>query len=450
MRQPASLRLRLLAATAVVLPAFVALTGLGLDQAFREAARTAQQDKMQGLVYSLLGAADEVAGSLTIKEADLPDRDLARPGSRRAAFITNAAGEVVWASDSHSGPSPQLPSPAVGQWHFAHDSEGGRFLLAFGIRWLDQGTDGPAYTIAVRSDAAAYNAQLAAFRRTLGFWLAGATGLLLVMQLLAMWWGTTPVRRLAADIRTVGNGQRCELRGAYPQELQPLTRALDDMIRAEHDRLARQRAALSDLAHSLKTPLAVLRGVTDAPPSDWHQRVADQLATMETIVNRQLSRASTTGHRTLASPVAVAPLADRVARAVEKVYVDRHPRIDVTVPDQLRARIDPSDLYELLGNLIDNALKHGGQQVRVHGTSDNDTLCLEVGDDGPGFAEPHASLAERGVRGDETVPGQGIGLAACRDIVQSLDGDLALGYSEALGGARVTIRLPGVVSRAPT
>lgn len=432
-----------------MLAAFVALTGLGLDRAFRDAARTAQQDKMQGLVYSLLGAAEAGENGLAIAEGDLPDPALARPESGLAAFIADAEGRVLWSSGSWIGPPPTLPTPAIGDWRFERNRGNNHFVLAFGVRWLDDDEQGTDYTVAVVEDTTAYAAQRTAFRQTLGFWLVAASLVLLVVQLGVLWWGTTPIRRLAAEIRTIEAGERAELTATYPRELQPLTQALNAMIRAERARLERQRAALADLAHSLKTPLAVLRGIAESPPADWPNGVSEQVATMQAIVNRQLTRAATAGRRTLTRPTALAPVARRIADAMRKVHAEREPAIDVRMPDALEARIDEGDYYELLGNLVDNALKHGGRQVRIAAHSDGDALYLAVTDDGPGFSSEPGGLVERGARADTRVPGQGIGLAVCRDIVLSLDGDLEIDNSGELGGARVRIRLPDLV-RAST
>lgn len=443
--QPAtSLRFRLLAAAAIVLAAFVALTGLGLDRAFRDAARAAQQDRMQGLVYGLLGAAEPRENGLTITKNDLPEPALARPESGLAAFIAGDDGRVIWTSDSWIGRPPELPTPGTGKWRFEQGPAGNHFLLAFGVRWLDDGDNGTDYTVAVVEDTSAYAEQQAAFRQTLGFWLIAASLALLVVQLGVLWWGTTPIRRLADDIRTIETGERDELTGTYPRELQPVTQALNAMIRAERTRLERQRAALADLAHSLKTPLAVLRGIAESPPADWPNGVSEQVATMHAIVNRQLTRAATAGRRTLTRPISLAPMTRRIADAMRKVHADREPAIDVRIPDTLQARIDEGDYYELLGNLVDNALKHGGRQVRIDAHSEGDALHLAVTDDGPGLSGDPGCLVERGARADNRMPGQGIGLAVCRDIVLSLDGDLELDTGGDLGGARIRIRLPGV------
>ena len=445
MRLSPSIRVRLMAATVVVLVVFLGFAGLGLDHAFKEASRRAQQDKMEGLIYGLLGAAEPRKGGLALAEAELPDRALARPESGRAAFISDDDG-VIWSSESWVGPPPELPEPETGAWRFVHRPSQDRFVLAFGVRWLDQGQQGTPYTFAVVEDTSAYTAQLAAFRRSLGGWLIAAALTLLAMQLAVLWWGSRPIRRLGSEIRAIEAGHRDELKAKYPSELQPLTQALNGMIAAERERLQRQREALTDLAHSLKTPLAVLRGIAESPSGQWPQGLADQVATMEGIVYRQLNRASTAGRRALVSPIAIAAVTERTAGALRKVYAEQDAVIEIDIPDDLRVRMDEGDYYELAGNLIDNALKHGARQVRVSARHEADELHLVIEDDGPGFDAPPGALTARGARGNPAVPGQGIGLGSCRDIVASLDGELVLANQSALGGARVTVVLPGVVT----
>ena len=217
-----------------------------------------------------------------------------------------------------------------------------------------------------------------------------------------------------------------------------LTDNLNHLLVRERAQQQRYRDALADLAHSLKTPLALLKGVA-GDPQLLSQTLPEQLERMNHIVAYQLQRASTAGAARFAVALAVNPVLDKTAASLRKVYAEKGLQLDI-VADEVLWKIDEGDLYELLGNLLDNACKWCRQRVRVTLASDADALHLEVADDGPGVADPQAIL-RRGVRADEQVPGHGIGLAMIADIVHAYGGELAIRRSN-LGGASFCVTLP--------
>jgi Signal transduction histidine kinase len=253
----------------------------------------------------------------------------------------------------------------------------------------------------------------------------------------------SPLRSLANEIHAIERGESSEIAGTYPSELMPLADNLNAMIRTGYAQMARYRNALGDLAHSLKTPLAVLRGVSEDPalPPRWREALADPLQRIQQLGDQELRRAATAGRRVMAEPLLLRPLGDRILEAMAKVHVERHLRLLNLVDPRLRARVDASDLYDVLGNLLDNACKWASTQVRLSASQSTSELLLEVEDDGPGFPPQAERLLERGVRADTRVSGQGIGLATVSDIVSLSEGRLELGTSP-LGGARVRVLLP--------
>ena len=132
----------------------------------------------------------------------------------------------------------------------------------------------------------------------------------------------------------------------------------------------------------------------------------------------------------------------RLATALDKVYVDKRLAFELAVAPKLLARVDTGDLHELLGNTLDNAAKWADRRVRLTATRQGTTLALDVEDDGPGFPAAPERLLERGVRADNRVPGQGLGLAAVAEILRAYEGEIRLERSGGLGGARVAIRIP--------
>jgi two-component system sensor histidine kinase PhoQ len=439
-----SLQSRLLLAGSFVLLAFIALCGAGLESSFRRAALDAQENSMRGLVYALLGAAEpNPSGALELNDGDLPEPRLMQRESGLEAAIYDEAGAVLWRSPSQSGTLPLVIGPEVGNWKLERLGDAGRFALSFGLRWI-VGEAQQRYTVLVIEDPQAYEGQLTVFRRTLWLWLAVAALALLAALVLVLRWGLRPIRQLVGELREVEAGTQGQIERAYPGEITPLTGALNAMIRHERSQLQRYRNALGDLAHSLKTPLAVLRGLSGDPRlgHDAQRQIDDQVTRMQQIADHQLSRAATAGRRALTQPIPVQPIAGKLVGAVEKVYADKRLAFELVLSPRLLARVDSGDLHELLGNTLDNAAKWASRRVRLSAARNGTTLEVMVEDDGPGFPEEPERLLARGVRADSRVPGQGLGLASVDEILRAYEGEIRLGRSAELGGGIVSMRIP--------
>jgi two-component system sensor histidine kinase PhoQ len=237
----------------------------------------------------------------------------------------------------------------------------------------------------------------------------------------------------------------------HPRELEPLTESINAFIESERENLERQRNILADLAHSLKTPLAVLRtrldSGTDGP--ELRAELGEQLKRMNDLVGYQLSRAASGGHKLFAAPLPVEENAEEIVRGLEKVYASKGVLCEFEIDPEARFYGEKGDLQELLGNLLENAFKWARSRVlltaRAGAPAPNRRpgLVLTVEDDGPGIPVDRIALVlQRGVRGDERVQGHGIGLAIVQDIVRSYRGELNVGESDELGGASFEVVLP--------
>jgi two-component system sensor histidine kinase PhoQ len=258
-----------------------------------------------------------------------------------------------------------------------------------------------------------------------------------------------PLGRLQRQIAEVEGGTRSRLQGPWPSELVGVTGGLNALLATEQERLERYRATLGNLAHSLKTPLAALRGLVEAPAALEREAVAPQVDRMQDIVQYQLKRAVMGGGAATLAAVPVAPVLEDLRQALAKVYADRRVAIDLAVDPAVAYPIDRSDLFELVGNLLDNACKYGRSRVRLAARTREEPqwrrpgLELTVEDDGPGIAPPDRDrVLERGARADERVAGQGIGLSVVRDVAAAYGGSVAIDAST-LGGALLTVTLPG-------
>jgi len=257
-----------------------------------------------------------------------------------------------------------------------------------------------------------------------------------------------PLRQLAREVGEVESGRRGRLSGGLPSELVGLARSLNALIETERRRQTRYRHHLDDLAHALKTPLAAMRSILGerGTKDSLHEGLDREVERMDQRVSYQLRRARASGATGLGvEPVPARPLIADIINTLDKVYLDKQVRCELEVPERLSFFGDPGDLSEVVGNLVENAYKYCRQQVTVSGRGVTGGIELLIDDDGPGI-DPDVleQMLERGARADESIPGQGIGLAVVRETVELYDGELALTDS-ALGGARVRVvlRRPG-------
>lgn len=442
-----SLAARVALGVCVVLIVFIAGAALALERAFENSARSALQERLLGHIFLLMAAAEvDPQGRLSMPPS-LPEARFSVPESGLYGQITDADGKVIWQSESNLGVDARFAAMlAAGERAFRElrDSGGRAYLMAsFGIRWASENA-AHGFTFNVAEELSGLSTQVARFRRTLWAWLGAMALLLLIAQVAVLRWGLRPLRAVSAEISAVEAGQQERLLGDYPRELEPLTQGLNELLRHEHGQQKRYRDALSDLAHSLKTPLAVLRGLISEQQGERgaSATLAEQVARMDHIVRYQLQRAATSGWAGLSASVPLRPLVGKLLSTLQKVYADKAVRVDLELPDELSLRVDEGDLMELMGNVLDNAYKWCRTRIRIDAIRDEGNITIRVGDDGAGVNPSLAQrILQRGVRADEQVPGHGLGLAIVRDILQAYEGGIEIAAST-LGGAEVRLSLP--------
>jgi two-component system sensor histidine kinase PhoQ len=318
--------------------------------------------------------------------------------------------------------------------------------LSFSVQWEIATDRNRHFTFEVAESREILGIQMAHFRRSLWGWLGAAALALLLVQGLVLRYGLAPLRRVAAELADIESGARQRLSAHYPRELGRLTERINAFIETGRGRLERSRNALAELAHSLKTPLAVLQSTLDgdADAKDKRRILKEQTARMHRTIDYQLQRAAASGPTPLAPAVELAPLAHRLRDSLLKVYAGKGLSMEIDVDAGIAFHADEGDLVEILGNLLDNACKWADARVRVRaGCGDIDGLWLRIDDDGPGIpADQVDAVLTRGVRADATTPGHGIGLAVVREIVvEAYGGEISVADSD-LGGAAVEIRMP--------
>ncbi len=448
-----SLTTRLLIAGSIVLAAFLGITGYTLDHAFRDKAEQALQERLQAHTLGLIAAAELDTHGILHMPATLPETRYNHTGSGLYAQIARNDGKQTWRSPSMDDINETLISGVPpGDKRFRHGVINGheRYAFALGVTFDLSEEMSEGFTFTVAEDMTNYYEQVADFRATLWSWLGGVALLLLTVQGLILRWSLAPLREVAEDLAAIEAGKQTQLEGRYPREMRGLTDNLNALLASQREHLERYRHTLGDLAHSLKTPLAVLRGELESAEHAAASTAAnEQVQRMNDIVDYQLQRAATSGRLPLAAPVMAATLIRKVANSLGKVYADKRVDCRIKTADGARFNGDEGDLLELLGNLIDNAYKSCQRRVDIgahiinpsSGTHPGLLLCIE--DDGPGIAPDKArAVLQRGVRDDDHHPGHGIGLAIVQDILRVYGGKLTIGAS-ALGGAKLTVSLPG-------
>jgi two-component system sensor histidine kinase PhoQ len=442
-----SLSTRLLASVSVLLLLFFGVAVLVLDSLYRELSDSAMRTRLELQVEGLISASDENPGGKLLPRDSLREVRFANLGSGLYGQIDRNDGEAMWRSESLTGTGLNLAidlAPGEKKLRELRTASGAEVLaLSAGLEWEFPRRRTYRFVYTVAEDLAPYRIELQRFRQQ----LIGGFSVLMVLLLAAMAllfrWVLQPVRQVEHEIEEIEAGRATELANGYPRELVGITANMNALLRSERERLARYRNTLGNLAHSLKTPLAVVRSLAESP------QLQEQITRMDDIVNYQLKRAAMSGGTGLGSaPIEVKGVIDALRETLLKVYADKHLAITANIDSNSRFIGDQGDLMEIAGNLLDNACKFCRKQVRITGQpllspgTRREGLLLVVEDDGPGIAlDQREHVLKRGARLDERVSGQGIGLSVVQEIAQLSGGGVEIDTSS-LGGAKITVRLP--------
>ncbi len=255
----------------------------------------------------------------------------------------------------------------------------------------------------------------------------------------------TGLDRIRGRLSAIHEGRDRRLEGAFPSEVQPLVADLNTLLDERDRAVDRALATAGNLAHGLKTPLAVLSAEADRATTE-HSEIAlsirQQVDRMHRQVDYHLARARAMSGQASGARCLLRDAVDGLARALLRLHASRDLVLDVQVAPDLSVRALDADIEEMVGNLLDNACRWARARVIVTAEAHTDGVHIAIDDDGPGIDESmRQRVLQRGVRADETGPGYGLGLAIVGDLAELYGGSIELGVSP-MGGLRVSLRLP--------
>lgn len=344
----------------------------------------------------------------------------------------SVGGQVVYRSPSLQTDMPLLPIVVDAPQRLSHVDADGTEIVALQSSFLYPENVVVTMSFGLRREAAeSYRLQERAFLEKFVYRMLAAV--ILVLFVLALLVGravSRPLQRIGVSLQRVRSGEQQRIEQAYPSEIQELADELNQLLDSMTGLLERQKTFSANIAHALKTPLAVIKNESDAP------LIQERVRVMLGVIDRNLARASSAAAPSLlALRTPVAPIVQRILDGFGKVYARE---TEFVGAETIQFLGDEADLFELLGNVIENACKFGERKVRV--SLSEETITIE--DDGPGIGERDRQKALAwGARLDETAPGTGIGLAIAKDLTELYQGSIELGQSE-LGGLKVSISLP--------
>ncbi|MFT5282136.1 MAG: two-component system sensor histidine kinase PhoQ [Yoonia sp.] len=449
-----SLRTRIMVSALLIIVVVLPSIGIALNNAFERQVRANVKEQLNAYFYSILAVTEIENGELQMPEA-LLENQFNVINSGLYAFISSDNSlvpltdseqlPIVWFSNSFLGASisQDLPSPKLGNSRFAQIQLNGEshFIYSFTVAFETSGTaantnnKSAPITLHIVKDLAGVIEQQKAFSQQLWTLLLVLIVVLLLIQAFWLAWTLKPLARFTQELNAVQVGELEQLSQQYPKELNAVAKQLNALLRTQQQQRQRYRNALADLAHSLKTPLAVMQS-----QKDLNDASMEQISQINRIIGHQLKRAQSGNSSAWHLGIKVALVSDKLLRTLAKIY----PTIDLSYMRKPKPNItfrgDEADLTEMLGNLLDNACKAAKSTVTLSIYEQDKRLSIVVEDDGEGISNSQKLIVlERGKRADTYKQGHGIGLAIVRDLVDNYQGSLHIDSSIELGGAKFTL-----------
>ncbi|MGM8849682.1 sensor histidine kinase [Salinicola halophyticus] len=450
----APLGARLLVASLVLVIVLLPLAGAGLSYNFRQSATASFDSRLESLLNALLAGmqVDNIGQRLQLNRS-LGDARFDRVYSGWYWQVTDGDDLTL---TSRSLWDQRLPVPQDDDGIHVYEVEGPR---DDDLRMIERDLRLPGHRetvhVALAGSTVELNHEVGRFERRLILSLATFGVLLLAGLALQMRWGLAPLRRMSANLRAVEEGEIERLDTQLPVELKELALAMNGVLERDRRLIERGRAAAGNLAHALKTPVSVLKTLSERFPETQRRPINTELTRIDDAVRHHLARASAAGGVAFSGRVSIHDAIAPVVQGLAKLASRRGIRFDADIDSGATARIDPQDLQELTGNLLENALRWAEGRVLFKVSRVSQGVRLRIEDDGPGMTEAQSEAAlARGVRldvrdagfsagsGSGSGPGgSGLGLAIVEDLMMLYGGTLRLERA-AIGGLAADVWLP--------
>ncbi|WP_448548589.1 ATP-binding protein [Thalassotalea fusca] len=450
-----TLKYRILISAVVMVLLMLPLIGLTIINAYEKHMQSGIKSELTAYSYSILALAEVEEQQLIMPEQLLENRFNAGQSGLYALFVkfNNALpkqkrriqeSDVLWRSPSYLGfaDPKMLPNPNMGEFNFTEliIQNEAHFLLSLSVNFSEVNDVGDnidtPMVIHIVYQKEAFELQMSEFKERLWIVLMLFIMAILLFQVIWLNWTLKPLSTLKQQLAEVEKGKAEHLIGDFPEELQRVTEQINRLLATEQHQRTRYRNALSDLAHSLKTPLAVIQS-----QSDLSELTRNQLASINKIVEHQLKRAQSAGQSAWHMGIEIKPVAEKLLGSLQKIYRDKALEFTLLANEKTVFRGEEGDLLELLGNLLDNAAKAACAKVQLSVNEQPEYIEIIVEDDGLGIAPNKVeSIFNRGMRADTYETGHGVGLAIVRDLVESYQGSIAIQDSHDLRGACFKVR----------
>ncbi|WP_036859706.1 sensor histidine kinase [Porticoccus hydrocarbonoclasticus] len=431
---------RMLATSLILVVLVIPVAGLLLSYNLREAVNTAFDERLESLLNVVLAGIeyDRQTDTLALNQR-LGDARFDQVFSGWYWQISDNASRVL---TSRSLWDQRLPLTAGPQLQYSTISGPNGETL----RKLERDVRLPRLPVtlhvAVAADLSEVDAALARFEQLL--WLSLVS--LGILLLLGIWcqlhWGLEPLRRIRSNLQAVERGDCERLDTDLPEELNNLATAINTVLERDRQLMSRARTAAGNLAHAIKTPVSVMMTTTEQLPASQRETMASELKRLNEAVRHHLARASAAGPVVLRPRVTLSVALEPVFNGISRLAERKNITFQKPEVPPLQLQIDAQDLQEIVGNLLENALRWATSKVVMAIYSEADNLHLSIMDDGPGMSSQSRDEAlQRGGRLDEQRSGSGLGLAIVSELIQLYDGQLQLKPSP-MGGLLVTVCLP--------
>lgn len=424
-----SINNRIILGAIFVVCAFMFLTAYTLNKAFYDSAYSALEERLTAQVYLLMADRELHPSGLQSAPQELSVNLLHNTYSTLSGFVTESDGTILWkSSDSDKALVPPIKTITHGKKLFQQFTVNDKSYIGLSIAiFWDLKNQKYPLVYHITDDLTDLQQRLTRYQHDLFSNLIVMSIILLFTLVFLLRWGLKPLREVEQEIKAVEQGQQNLIEQSYPVELTPLTHNINQLIHFERQQQQRYRHALDDLAHSLKTPLAIIKSqqFNSGQPEKYFNSVNDAVQRMNAIVEYQLQRATTSSISSHIQYLQLTPIVSSMIESMKKIYRDKAIHYDIHLDPDIEYKMDEGDFMEILGNLLDNACKWCKDRIALSITSRNNTLAMTIVDNGPGIAKDKISaITARGFRADQLTPGHGVGLAIVVDIVHAYNGHI--------------------------